>query len=77
MNILLKLVGSFMFKRVAKFLFKAIVDSTKNTTDNNIYDLFIGQIDNKPELRKRAIRNLIKEGVDFVEDELEYLLKGR
>ena len=64
-----------MFKRVAGFLMKAIVNSTKNQTDNNIYDLVIGQIYDKPELRKRAIRNLIIEGVDWVDGELDDLLK--
>lgn len=77
MNFILKLVGSFMFKRVAKFLVKAIVKSTKNTTDDNVYDLVIGQIDNKPELRKKAIKNLLKDGVDFVEGEIEDLFKKR
>jgi hypothetical protein len=64
-----------MFERVALFLAKAITKSTKNKVDDNIYDLIKGQIKGDSNLKKKAIKNLIKDGADFVEDELEDLLK--
>ena len=73
-TILLKFIGSFMFKRVALFLAKAITDSSKNTVDDNVYDLIVGQINNDDRLKKKAIKNLVKNGADFVEDEIMEML---
>ena len=63
--ILLRFIGSFMFKRVALFLAKAITDSSKNKVDDNAYDLIVGQLNNDDGLKEKAIKNLIKNGSDI------------
>ena len=72
---LLKIVGSFMFEKIALFMAKAITKSTKNKTDDHLYDLIKAQIKGDEHLRKKAIKNLIKDGADFIEEELEDLFK--